>query len=83
MGIPSERMPAEAPSAHGATVPPPKAGLAPNTSKTVAEMAAVSFGAQLTTANVIFQRTQYPMLSVPTEQPRGCGCVALLKFRLY
>ena len=54
MGGTSEPMPAEALGArHGATTPPPKAGLAPNASRTSAEMAAVSFGAQPTAANLI------------------------------
>lgn len=55
MGGTSEPTPAEVLGArHGATTPPPKAGLAPNTSRTSAEMAAVSFGVQHTAANLIF-----------------------------
>lgn len=39
---------------HGATTPPPNAGLVLNASRTSAERAAVSFGAQPTAANTIF-----------------------------
>lgn len=39
---------------HGATTPPPNTGLVLNASRTSAERAAVSFGAQPTAANIIF-----------------------------
>lgn len=62
---------------HGVTTPPPKAGLALNTSRTPAEMAAVKFCAQLNREFDDFlkggsnQRLQFSP-SQPAK-PRGCG----------
>lgn len=55
MGGTPEPLPAGALGARfGATSPPLKAGLAPSNSRTAAEMAAVSFDAQPTAANLMF-----------------------------